>query len=154
MRGKRLQMRDHRSLLLMVVLIAGLAGAACGTSGETEPDSGQNVPFRVCHSLDSWTRPSQEEQALEVWTNPRYARRDAEQLREFFYQDFFAWHGGGRRRSTWDSYMGSGQLKTHHHHRPTRSVMLGLASREENPSLCTCSCTRPTMSPLAATPIA
>ncbi len=88
-------MREHLSLLLMVVLIAGLAGAACGTSGEGEPGSGEKVPFRVCHSLGTWTRPSEEEQAREVWSNPRYAERDAEQLREFFYQDFFAWHGGG-----------------------------------------------------------
>jgi hypothetical protein len=87
-------MTDHRLLLLVVVLIAGLAAAACGTSGEAEPGSGQNVPFTVCESSESWTRPSEEEQAREVWTNPRYAERDPEQLREFFYQDFFAWHGG------------------------------------------------------------
>ena len=95
MRGKRLPMTDHRPLLLMVVLIAGLAGSACGTSGEGEPGPEQEIPFTVCKSSDSWTRPSEEEQAREVWSNPRYARRDAEQLREFFYQDFFPWHGGG-----------------------------------------------------------
>lgn len=95
MRGKRLQMRDHRFLLLVVVLIAGLAAAACGTSEEAEPGPGQKVPFIVCKSSESWTRPSEDEQAREVWSNPRYARRDAEQLREFFYQDFFPWHGGG-----------------------------------------------------------
>ena len=95
MRGKRLEMRVHRSLLLMVVLIAGLAGPACGASEERKPGPEQELPFRVCKSSDSWTRPSEEDQAREVWSNPRYARRDAEQLREFFYQDFFAWHGGG-----------------------------------------------------------
>jgi len=95
MRGKRLQMRDHRFLLLVVVLIAGLAAAACGTSEEAEPGPGQKVPFIVCKSSESWMRPSEDEQAREVWSNPRYAQRDAEQLREFFYQDFFAWHGGG-----------------------------------------------------------
>jgi hypothetical protein len=88
-------MRDHRLLLSIVVLIVGLAGAACGTSGEGEPGPEQKVPFIVCKSSDSWTRPSEEDQAHEVWSNPRYAQRDAEQLREFLYEDFFAWHGGG-----------------------------------------------------------
>jgi hypothetical protein len=88
-------MTDHRLLLLMVVLIAWLAGSACETSGEGEPGPEQKIPFIVCESSDSWTRPSEEELAREVWSNPRYARRDPEQLREFFYEDFFPWHGGG-----------------------------------------------------------
>jgi hypothetical protein len=95
MRGKRLEMRVHRSLLLVVLLIGGLAGSACGTGGQGEPGPHQRIPFRLCESSDSWTRPSEDEQAREVWSNPRYAERDAEQLREFFYEDFFAWHGGG-----------------------------------------------------------
>jgi hypothetical protein len=87
-------MRDHRFLLLVVVLIAGLAAAACGTSEEAEPGPGQKVPFIVCASSASWTRPSEEEQARHIWDSSRYRRVDRSFLRETFYEGFVVWHGG------------------------------------------------------------
>jgi hypothetical protein len=87
-------MRAHRSPLLMVALIAGLAGSACWTGGEGEPGPHQDVAFTVCESSESWTRPSEEEQARHIWDSARYRMVDRSFLRETFYEDFVAWHGG------------------------------------------------------------
>lgn len=92
--GKRSQMREHRFLLLMVLPLVGLVAAACGTGGEAEVGAEQKVPFIVCSSSKSWTRPSEEEQAKEVWARARYAGLDTGELRAQFYENFFFWHGG------------------------------------------------------------
>jgi len=55
------------------------------------------VPFVVCQSSQTWTRPSEEEQAKEIWYGPRYSgapNRDLAKFRSIFYEDFFTWHGG------------------------------------------------------------
>ena len=55
------------------------------------------VPFVVCWSSQTWTRPSEEEQAKEIWYGPRYSGApnwDLAKFRSIFYEDFFTWHGG------------------------------------------------------------
>ena len=55
------------------------------------------VPFVVCQSSQTWTRPSEEEQAKEIWYGPRYSGAsnwDLAKFRSIFYEDFFTWHGG------------------------------------------------------------
>jgi hypothetical protein len=86
-------MSHHRCLLLVVLPLAALAASACGT-GEGEPGPGQEVPFTVCSSSKTWTRPSEEEQAKEIWARARYAGRDTDELRDQLHENFFFWHGG------------------------------------------------------------
>jgi len=87
-------MRYQWLLSLMVPLVAGLVAATCGTSREAGLSPGQKVPFIVCWSSKTWTRPSEEEQAKEVWTRARYTGVDSGKLRAVFYEHFFPWAGG------------------------------------------------------------
>jgi hypothetical protein len=51
----------------------------------------------VCQSSAAWTRPSEEEQAQEIWYGPRYSGApnwDLANFRTIFYEDFFRWLGG------------------------------------------------------------
>jgi hypothetical protein len=78
----------------MIPLVAGLVAATCGTSREAGLSPEQKVPFIVCESSDSWTRPSEEEQAKEIWARARYAGVDTGKLRAVFYENFFPRQGG------------------------------------------------------------
>jgi len=51
----------------------------------------------VCQSSAAWRRPSEEEQAQEIWYGPRYSGApnwDLANFRTIFYEDFFRWLGG------------------------------------------------------------
>jgi hypothetical protein len=81
---------------LWPLFVLGLlvVAAACSSADEAQEST---VPFMVCQSSQTWTRPSEEEQAKEVWHGPfgfRYDNWDPAQLRGTFYEDFFPWHGG------------------------------------------------------------
>lgn len=52
------------------------------------------VPFLICWSSPTWTRPSEKEQAREVWARPRYGAADVDKLRALLYEDFFPYAGG------------------------------------------------------------
>ena len=55
------------------------------------------MPFMICQSSQTWTRPSEEEQSEHVWHGPfgfRYDNWDPAALRSTFYEGFFPWHGG------------------------------------------------------------
>jgi len=83
----------------MVFLLVGAvaAAAACGGDQEPEWETAETIPFLVCDSSETWTRPSEEEQSERVWYGPRYyggANWDLERLRATFYEDFVHWHGG------------------------------------------------------------
>jgi len=89
---------DSRALAIVVLLVAVVA-AACGGDGEGEGgrETSGPVPFLVCDSSESWTRPSEEEQSERVWQGERYsegANWNLEQLQAAFREDFVHWHGG------------------------------------------------------------
>jgi hypothetical protein len=67
---------------------------ACSSPDEVQEGT---VPFMVCQSSPTWTRPSEEEQSRQVWHGPfgfRYENWDLAELQSTFYEDFFPWHGG------------------------------------------------------------
>ena len=68
-----------------------LLATAC-SSGSAPKET--TVRFTVCENSETWTRPSEEEQAKEVWARPRYGGADFDKLRAQLYEDFFLWHGG------------------------------------------------------------
>jgi hypothetical protein len=103
------------SRLLLALALLLLAGACSSASapeetvmpfGAAEPTGAPSaasspeeaaVPFLVCGFSLTWTRPSEEEQAKEIWYGPRYSgapNRDLAKFRSIFYEDFFTWHGG------------------------------------------------------------
>jgi hypothetical protein len=110
----------HRAFGVSAALLLGLAflslAGACSSSsapeetvmpfGAADPTGAPSaasspeeaaVPFLVCGFSLTWTRPSEEEQAKEIWYGPRYSgapNRDLAEFRSIFYEDFFAWHGG------------------------------------------------------------
>ena len=70
--------------------------AAPSTAAAGAPEEAV-VPFVVCQSSDTWTRPSEEEQSQQIWHGPfgfRYDNWAPAMLRSTFYEDFFTWHGG------------------------------------------------------------
>jgi hypothetical protein len=87
-----------RPLAMVLLLMAAVAAAsACGTDQKAEWQAADSVPFMVCSSSETWTRPSEEEQSEQVWYGPRYyggANWDLSQLRATFYDNFVHWHGG------------------------------------------------------------
>jgi hypothetical protein len=89
---------DPRALAIVVLLLVALAAAsACGGDEEAKWETAETIPFLVCDSSETWTRPSEEEQSERVWYGERYyggANWDLEQLRAAFYEDFVHWHGG------------------------------------------------------------
>ena len=89
---------DSPALAIIFLVVAALAvAAACGTDEEATWEAGEPMPFMVCDSSETWTRPSEEEQSERVWYGDRYyggANWDLEQLRAAFYEDFVHWHGG------------------------------------------------------------
>jgi hypothetical protein len=91
-----------RALAMVALLVAAVATvSACGTNEEAEWQAGDSVPFMVCESSKTWTRPSEEEQSQHVWYGPRYyggANWDLSQLQAIFYEDFVHWHGGASER--------------------------------------------------------
>jgi len=81
---------------LWPLFVLGLlvVAAACSSAKEAQEST---VPFMVCQSSQTWTRPSEEEQSEQVWHGAfgfRYENWDPAQLRSTFYEDFFSWHGG------------------------------------------------------------
>jgi LysM repeat protein len=58
------------------------------------PPLAAGVPFTVCQSSETWTRPSEEEQAAQVWDAPRRQSIPRETLRWFFQQSFYRYGGG------------------------------------------------------------
>ena len=81
---------------LWPLLILGLLLVAPGCSSVDETQESA-VPFVVCQSSPTWTRPSEEEQSQQVWHGPfgfRYENWDLAELQSTFYEDFFAYHGG------------------------------------------------------------
>ena len=82
------------SLCLLLVLGLLALATACSSPDEVQESA---VPFVVCQSSETWTRPSEDEQSQEVWQGPfgfRYENWDPAKLRSTFYEDFFPWHGG------------------------------------------------------------
>ncbi|MFP4346423.1 MAG: hypothetical protein ACLFU8_17190 [Anaerolineales bacterium] len=59
------------------------------------PEPAVSLPYTLCEASQSWVRPSETEQAEEVWSIPRYEGHEREILRWIFYQDFYRYHGGG-----------------------------------------------------------
>jgi hypothetical protein len=79
--------------LLLVLGLLALA-TACSSPDEVQ---GSTVPFIICQSSETWTRPSEEQQARQVWHGPfkfRYDNWAPAALRSTFYEDFFTWSGG------------------------------------------------------------
>jgi hypothetical protein len=70
--------------------------AAADPSASAPPSGAEEVivPFVVCWSSRTWTRPSEEEQASKVWARPRYGAADVDKLRAQLYEDFFPYSGG------------------------------------------------------------
>ena len=88
-----------RALAMISLVVVALAVAvACGGDEEPKWETAEPLPFTVCDSSDTWTRPSEEEQSKRVWYGDRYSGRadwDLEQLQAAFREDFVHWHGGG-----------------------------------------------------------
>lgn len=54
-----------------------------------------SVPFTVCQSSETWVRPTEEEQAREIWSKGRYDDVPQSRLRwQFHHTDFGGWGGG------------------------------------------------------------
>jgi hypothetical protein len=92
-------MNAYSRPLAMVFLLVGAvaATAACGADKEPQWETAETMPFMVCDSSETWTRPSEDAQSERVWYGERYyggANWDLERLRATFYEDFFHWHGG------------------------------------------------------------
>ena len=89
---------DSRALAMIFLVVAALAvAAACGSSEEAGRETSGPVPFMVCDSSQTWTRPSEEDQSTRVWHGSRYSEGgnwDLEQLQAAFQEDFVHWHGG------------------------------------------------------------
>lgn len=75
----------------LLILPLLLTTTTCGDGGASEE---QTLPFTVCQSSETWTRPSEEEQAKEIWALPRHAGKDPSSLKETLHESFFTWHGG------------------------------------------------------------
>jgi hypothetical protein len=82
-----------RAVVASLCLLLGLLALATACSSPDEVQESA-VPFVVCQSSETWTRPSEEEQAKEVWTRSRYGAADADKLRAQLYEDFFFYYGG------------------------------------------------------------
>jgi hypothetical protein len=89
---------DPRALTMILLVVAVLAVAvACGSDEEATWETAKTIPFMVCDSSETWTRPSEEAQSERVWYGERYyggANWDLEQLQAAFREDFVHWHGG------------------------------------------------------------
>lgn len=89
---------DSRALAMIFLVVAALAvAAACGSDEEAGQHTSGPVPFLVCDSSETWTRPSEEDQSARVWYGDRYyggANWDLQQLQAAFHEDFVHWHGG------------------------------------------------------------
>jgi hypothetical protein len=103
-----------RALAMVILLVAAVAAVwACGADEKAEWEAGKTIPFMVCESSDTWTRPSEEEQSQHIWYGPRYygsTNWDLSQFRAIFYEDFVHWHGGasesgdlGRLHGLWSA---------------------------------------------------
>jgi hypothetical protein len=98
--------RKRYLVLLAVLVLLALVGVSLalgierlgnenGSQPDTEAVAGHRVlPFTVCESSRTWTRPSEDEQAREVWSRPRYASTDSDILRGQLQESFFFWMGG------------------------------------------------------------
>jgi hypothetical protein len=78
------------------LLVLGLLALAAACSSGSAPKE-STVPFMVCQSSQTWTRPSEEEQSERVWHGPfgfRYDNWDPAELRDTLCEDFFTWSGG------------------------------------------------------------
>ncbi len=96
-------MKADSPVLVMAFLLVGAvaAAAACGTDQEPKWETAETIPFLVCESSETWTRPSDEEQSQHVWYGPRYygsTNWDLSQFLDIFYEDFVHWHGGASER--------------------------------------------------------
>ena len=84
--------------MIFLVMVALAVAVACGSDEEPKWETAEPLPFMVCDSSETWTRPSEEEQSKRVWYGDRYyggANWDLEQLQAAFRENFVHWHGGG-----------------------------------------------------------
>jgi len=81
---------------LWPLFVLGLLLLAAACSSPDEPEE-TVVPFMVCQSSQTWTRPSEEEQSQQVWHGTfgfRYDNWAPAALRSTFCENFFTWSGG------------------------------------------------------------
>jgi hypothetical protein len=83
--------------MIFLVVVSLAVAVACGSDEEATWETAKTMPFVVCDSSETWTRPSEEAQSERVWYGERYyggANWDLEQLQAAFREDFVHWHGG------------------------------------------------------------
>lgn len=111
---KRLEMRIRLSIIAgATAFVATLVAMAIGVkallpqsgpsvespvamTGEPTPAHSllQTIPFTICRSSETWTRPDEAEQAAEVWDIPRRQGIPREMLWWTFQQSFYRYYGG------------------------------------------------------------